>query len=225
MESNKLEELQKDMKNEELKDIAKASEKLGPLLDTACSIYERDFVKYFLPIISKEVEPTEDNFTRFTHNVLTLTSSLYVPIQVTRDDDKSKVLFTLPPIMLPIDEASVVSSIDFSAIMNKFQTLEAQSSKAADGYLRTTIKELNKIIKPNDNLKDKYLVDFFKIYYRYNLIDSTTEELGLDSEFGIERSDEYKIATPILVVDGEEEETHKESKKDTDSLEGIIDYD
>lgn len=169
MKKRDLNQITDKLKEEAKSHLEKVTGELTPLVDVKTTIKETDFLRYLFPLLKGDLEFNEDNMERFTHNILALTNSLYVPIDVI-EDNSSKHLFTLPPIMLQVGDMGSMNEISLSKVMNKFKSLQDSNSLMADDYLKESINSLKNIIKPDNESIEKYIIEFYKIYKRYNLL-------------------------------------------------------
>jgi hypothetical protein len=132
-------------------------------------LIESDFKKYFLPVISKEVEPNEENIQRFLHNLYNATGSYYRGLKIV-DDNTREELFVFPPIMLEVDDDSpIAKNINYFKLITMYKTIAETNTSEADNLIKGLAASADSFIKPDKEKLKKDANGVMKMLQRYNL--------------------------------------------------------
>ena len=173
---NNLKQVAKEIKDQRLEELKEKMRLLKPMLEFNNKIRESDFIKFFLPLIKKEVEVNEINVNIFLHNVYMMTGSYTLPLEVWSDDLKEK-LFTLPPIFMDIDDDNpLVTNISYGKLVNKYKRMSEMDSKIGDEFLDKAVRKLGDLLKPSKEEEAYYIKEIYKMYKRYGIINEESQQ-------------------------------------------------
>jgi len=181
-----LKDVSEEFKKDAWKDVLTVSEEIKTLFPEDITIKEKDFIKFFLPLISKKIPNNEKNMEAFKHNMFSLTNSYFIGISVYTDDLK-KLLFKLPPFLLePDEDSSLLKNISYSKLLLKYDTMKENGFHGADRYIEQNMQGISSVIKPNDDLLLVYALEIDKIYKRYGIGDNViNEDVKIDKKNNI----------------------------------------
>jgi len=176
-----LEEMSRQMRlkeyEEEVKYLESIMDDIKELDKKPVVIKESVFKEFFLPYIDGTIPVSKESIAAFTHNMLQLTNSYFIPIQVV-DDITGEELFMLPPYMYELKESDLVKYLNYNKLIQEYNALKASVAQRADNILEARLKEIEKILQPDDSNKTLYMENILKIYKRYGLLDKDNKEVN-----------------------------------------------
>jgi len=176
MSEKTLKNVSEEFKKDAWDDVVNISKEIKMLFPENVVIKEKDFIKYFLPLISKKIPNNEKNMKAFKHNMFSLTNSYFIGISV-HSDDLKELLFKLPPFLLePNEDSSLLKNISYSKLLLKYDTMKENGFHGANKYMEQNLQGISSVIKPNEDLLTIYALEVDKIYKRYNITDNETIE-------------------------------------------------
>jgi len=176
--NNPMEALVKQNKNELKKYLEDMSGIVKEAIVEDVELVRSDFEKYFLPMITMQVEPNEENMKRFINNILAVTESYFLGIKVI-DDVTKEELFLLPPLMLDLDlNDPMMRNISFFKLLNMYKSIEENSGSEARAFLGKTLPALaSQAFKPDPEKTKRYMEGLLKLYKFYGLLDEKGQPL------------------------------------------------
>ena len=179
-------QIKEKMRDDELKYIDTVMDDIMELQPKPITITEDIFKEFFLPYISGEIPVSKESIQAFTHNMLQLTNSYYLPINIV--DADGNILFTLPPYMYELKDNDLLKYLNYNMLVKEYTELKDVMKDVADAKLEARLKELERLLYPNDEKEKEYLTNILKIYKRYGLLkeeindtdDSDDDELEIE---------------------------------------------
>jgi len=181
-------QIKEKMREDELQYINTVTDGIMELQPKPVTITEDVFKEFFLPYISGEIPVSKESIQAFTHNMLQLTNSYYLPINVV--DNDGNLLFTLPPYMYELKDNDLLKYLNYNMLVKEYTELKDVMKDVADAKLEARLRELEKLLHPDDEKEKEYLINILKIYKRYGLlkdeIDNNADNNNEDDELEIE---------------------------------------
>lgn len=172
LEPNVMEQLNTKIKQDNYNQYVGVLDELSKLTeDLDVEIKERDFKKYFLPIFNGELKLTDANMDIFLNNMYILTNSYNLPISII--DENEEVIFRLPPIIMDVNQTSILSNVSFSKLINMYR--ENKSTVQGDAMLSSITKSLGQVIGVEEKSLNSYMEDISIMYKRYNISVASTD--------------------------------------------------
>jgi len=159
--------IKEEMRESEIKHIESVMDDIMELQPKPVTITENVFKEFFLPYIDGSIPVTKESIQAFTHNMLQVTDSYFIPINVV--DSDGNLLFTLPPYMYELKENDLLKYLNYNVLVKEYAQLKEVMSDRADAVLEARLRELEKILNPDDDKEKEYLSNILKIYERYGL--------------------------------------------------------
>jgi len=175
------EEMQQIVENnqaEEMSEIAELSKSFKDIDIDEAKISLSTFEIYLLPYILKELEHNDANNMVFINNLKDLVGGYRTTILVVDDNDASKIIFKLPPMITSTNIEGLEKAKLRNAIVS-FEQVKESNPRAADINLKAVTKAVVKgMSKDGEKLAEyrKYSTEFYEYYKNRINKDSSIKE-------------------------------------------------